>query len=387
MPLNNHPSAKPTYDFYDTVPPARRRSRTASSSRSTVNLPDANFPGGSTTWHWHSPEGDRALPRREQRRLVRPERRASRRAGSSTTRRRTRDRRRTGQQANKAIMDKQEDITNFQSALQRAVPVHDRRRRHRRPERRASKRRCRRRSRSPAGRSTSDTFHHENMHQWWGDNVSEANYNLTFFKEGSRRSASTSSTRRGTRRRPARRVERGVRAEPRRHVQHELRGHAICCGRARRPTRARTRCSRGRRRTRDPGIAYIALRQILGPANFNAALQQIQRDVPPGEHHRAAARSGVRLVPARGRPRRAARSSASSSPSGGTPSIRPAAARTGRRSPGPASTAAASIADRRRRSELRKGAAQRAAPLVRADGILIRTLPAGVRGGAANRIP
>src|SRR5215472_10053991 len=29
-----------------------------------------------------------------------------------------------------------------------------------------------------------DTLHHENMHQWWGDNVSEANYNLTFFKEG-----------------------------------------------------------------------------------------------------------------------------------------------------------------------------------------------------------
>ena len=29
-----------------------------------------------------------------------------------------------------------------------------------------------------------DTFNHENMHQWWGDNVSEANYNLTFFKEG-----------------------------------------------------------------------------------------------------------------------------------------------------------------------------------------------------------
>src|SRR5262249_60619828 len=29
-----------------------------------------------------------------------------------------------------------------------------------------------------------DTLHHENMHQWWGDNVSEANYNLTIFKEG-----------------------------------------------------------------------------------------------------------------------------------------------------------------------------------------------------------
>ena len=22
-----------------------------------------------------------------------------------------------------------------------------------------------------------DTFHHENMHQWWGDNVTEADYN------------------------------------------------------------------------------------------------------------------------------------------------------------------------------------------------------------------
>ena len=27
-------------------------------------------------------------------------------------------------------------------------------------------------------------FHHENQHQWWGDNVSEGAYNLTFFKEG-----------------------------------------------------------------------------------------------------------------------------------------------------------------------------------------------------------
>ena len=29
-----------------------------------------------------------------------------------------------------------------------------------------------------------DTLYHENMHQWWGDNVTEASYNLTFFKEG-----------------------------------------------------------------------------------------------------------------------------------------------------------------------------------------------------------
>ena len=28
------------------------------------------------------------------------------------------------------------------------------------------------------------TFNHESMHQWFGDNVSEAAFNLTFWKEG-----------------------------------------------------------------------------------------------------------------------------------------------------------------------------------------------------------
>ena len=29
-----------------------------------------------------------------------------------------------------------------------------------------------------------DTLYHENMHQWWGDKVSEGGYRMTFFKEG-----------------------------------------------------------------------------------------------------------------------------------------------------------------------------------------------------------
>jgi hypothetical protein len=28
-----------------------------------------------------------------------------------------------------------------------------------------------------------DTLYHENMHQWWGDNVTEDDYHMTFFKE------------------------------------------------------------------------------------------------------------------------------------------------------------------------------------------------------------
>src|SRR3954453_10952636 len=62
MPLNNHPSAKPTYDFYDTTNVGRTAiaggeldgftpgSDFVALQPTTVNPPDANFPGGSWTW-------------------------------------------------------------------------------------------------------------------------------------------------------------------------------------------------------------------------------------------------------------------------------------------------------------------------------------------------
>ena len=34
------------------------------------------------------------------------------------------------------------------------------------------------------GQIDTDTLYHENMHQWWGDNVSEGGYRMTFYKEG-----------------------------------------------------------------------------------------------------------------------------------------------------------------------------------------------------------
>src|SRR5215472_17342509 len=54
MPLNDHPSAKPTYDFYDTVAAGKTAIANGRLVRTTHNRPDADFPGGSTTWHWHS---------------------------------------------------------------------------------------------------------------------------------------------------------------------------------------------------------------------------------------------------------------------------------------------------------------------------------------------
>ena len=63
MPLNNHPTVKPTYDFWTTTnwDAATGTGRTAISNGRLVGFtattpPDANFPGGSRTWHWKSPE-------------------------------------------------------------------------------------------------------------------------------------------------------------------------------------------------------------------------------------------------------------------------------------------------------------------------------------------
>jgi hypothetical protein len=70
MPMNNYPTAKPTYDIYDTtnigkvaIGPGELVGYTAPVGTTyqpvpapASNAPDANFPLGSVTWHWHSPE-------------------------------------------------------------------------------------------------------------------------------------------------------------------------------------------------------------------------------------------------------------------------------------------------------------------------------------------
>jgi hypothetical protein len=283
MPLNNHPSSKPTYDFYDTVPLGKTAIANGELVSQLANLPDASFPGGSTTWHWHSPEGissylvensigsydlsERISPSGiqfyEAQDLAIPKNRAA---------------------ANKAIMDLQEDVLNFQSGFNGAFPF------------------------------TSDgvvvgvpnagfeeemqtkitfanemidlqTLHHENWHQWWGDNVSEANYNLTFFKEGLATlgefffiagNAQSTAGGPGT---PA-----GDAAFEQSLVDSFDQAYAgpdIMWTGAPSDPRPFTLFSGSKTYTR-PGIAYIALRRILGPANFAAALQQIQRTYRQG---------------------------------------------------------------------------------------------------------
>ena len=294
MPLNNHPSAKPTYDFYDTVPFGKTAIGNGELVSQLVNLPDANFPGGSTTWHWHSPEGiasylvensigsydlsvrlaPSGIQYYEAQDLAVPKNRAA---------------------ANKAIMDMQEDVLNFQTAFNGAYPfttdgvvigVPN-----------AGFEEEMQTKITFANESIDlQTLHHENMHQWWGDNVSEANYNLTFFKEGLATLgeflfiAAERAGRRG-------RVERGLRAEPRRQLQPVLRRlrpdvdrravrsasvHALLGLEDVQPTGHRVH-----RAAPDPRAGELRRGAAADPAHL-----------PAGERHRGAARIGVQVVPA-----------------------------------------------------------------------------------------
>ena len=87
------------------------------------------------------------------------------------------------QKRNRAVMDQQEDITDFESAFTGPFPF-------------ASdgvavgtpsasfEEEMQTMITFAGGQVDTDTLYHENMHQWWGDNVSEADYRFTFLKEG-----------------------------------------------------------------------------------------------------------------------------------------------------------------------------------------------------------
>jgi hypothetical protein len=205
MPLNNFPTAKPTYDFYDTTnvgktaiangelvgftPPVAGIGGEAAASPTSVNPPDANFPGGSWTWHWHSPEhvanylvensiGSYDLIARTSPTTGIQYFEAQ---GSAITAAR--------KATNKIAMDNQEDITTFQSMFDGPYPFttagvvvgipsasFE--------EEMQTKITFAGGTIGGSSGTSLGTLNHENMHQWFGDNVSEAAFNLTFWKEG-----------------------------------------------------------------------------------------------------------------------------------------------------------------------------------------------------------
>jgi hypothetical protein len=282
MPLNNHPSAKPTYDFNETVTLGRTAIANGELVGFSSNPPDATFPGGSTTWHWHSPEpiasylvessvgaydlserlgGDGVLYYEAQ---------ASGLEGEQKTK-------------NKAIMDTQEEIVAFQERFAGPFPfttdgvVIG-------ATEASFEEEMQGKITFVGGRIGVSVFNHENMHQWFGDNVSEGGYEMTFYKEGLAQlseyllEAKEAAIEAGGLDTPAGEAAFEATLIAKFDANYEEGGEGAEGGEfwegAPSDPNAATLFS-GSSTYERPGTAYIALRQILGADNFAGALTQL----------------------------------------------------------------------------------------------------------------
>jgi hypothetical protein len=277
MPLNNYPTAKPTYDFFDTVTAGRTALANGVLLSSTKHAADAQFPHGSTTWHWHSPAPIASY-------LVESS------VGDYTLTERTGD---DGiryfeaqdtsipaaqQQQNLAIMDKQQDVTDFEAQFNGAYPFTSDGVVVGTPPA-SFEEEMQTMITFAGGQIDLDTLYHENMHQWWGDNVTEGSYSMTFFKEGLATlgeylfAARQAETKAGG---PA--TEPGKAAFRASLVKQfdatYSRGGSFWTGAPSNPMAA-TLFNNDSTYQR-PGATYVALHQILGQTRFVKALQRIQ---------------------------------------------------------------------------------------------------------------
>jgi hypothetical protein len=294
MPLNNHPSAKPTYDFTEKVTKGRtvvangELVKPSEDELAEENPPDEQFPDGSTTWRWHSPEPianylvENSIGNYDLNERKGPDGITYFEVqGSSITP--------TQKAANQVVMDQQEDITHFQERFNGAYPfttdgvvvgVPDA----------SFEEEMQGKITFNGGKISLGTFNHENMHQWWGDNVSESNFNETFFKEGMARlseyllAARTAAEAAGGLDTAAGEAAFDASLVARFHTNYIATGTTWTRAPSN-PTPA-TLFSTGTTYNR-PATAYIALQQILGKGNFVSALQQIQQEFSGGSIHEA----------------------------------------------------------------------------------------------------
>jgi hypothetical protein len=276
MPLNNHPSAKPTYDFYDRVTAGRTAVANGVLVGHHTIAADALFPHGSTFWHWHmaSPVAsylvENSVGNYDLRSRVVRGVRYYEVVPSSLT------------QARKAevlaIMDRQPDITRFEAGFNGAYPFSSAGVLLGLPDAGFDEE-MEGMITFAAGVIDTGTLYHENMHQWWGDHVSEANYNDAFLKEGM---ATLGESLYGAR--TAAQAVGGLGTQAGRtafesslvtQFDHAYTHDAIWSGIPSDPT-AYTLFS-GSSTYERPGLAYLALRRILGPARFAATLRWMQQ--------------------------------------------------------------------------------------------------------------
>jgi hypothetical protein len=279
MPLNDYPTAKPTYDFYDTVNAGKVVLCNGMLLSERSNAANAGFPGGSTTWHWRQTAPIASY-------LVENS------VGNYTLTTRVSDNGITyyeaqdtsisaaRQQKNLAIMQQQQNITEFESLFNGTYPFTTDGVVVGTPDASFAEE-METMITFPGGEIDLDTLYHENMHQWWGDNVTEGGYAMTFYKEGfatlgeylfAARRAETAAGGPGT----------AAGAAAFQHALVKIFDSLYSSAKGfwtdapsnptafdlfdEDPTYAR------------PGITYIALRQILGSTNFTQAMYQLQRE-------------------------------------------------------------------------------------------------------------
>jgi len=278
MPLNNHPTAKPTYDFYDTVNLGKQAIANGELVSSEDNPNDTTIPGGTSTWHWHNPEhvanylitnsiGSYDLSQRlsstgAQAGVVYYEAQAS----SITA---------TKKATNKAIMDTQQDITDFQSQFNGKFPFSTNGVIIGIPSA-SFEEEMQTKITFAGGSISSGTFNHENMHQWWGDNVSESKFSETFLKEGWATVGEYLNTARNVSPGNLGPGDAGFETSliNRFNTNYNATSSSTWTGAPSNPT-AGNLFSTANTYTR-PGTAYLALRQIVGGANWVKAMQRMQ---------------------------------------------------------------------------------------------------------------
>jgi hypothetical protein len=277
MPLNDYPAAKPTYDFSDTVTAGRTVIANGVLLSVQRHAASQDFPDGSVTWNWHSAApiasylvedsvGNYSLTARTV--VGIPFYQAQDTSISAAQ-----------QQSNAAIMDMQPDITAFESQFNGPYPFTSDGIVIGTPSVSFDEE-MQTMIAFAGGVIDTDTLYHENMHQWWGDNVTEDDYHMTFFKEGLATLAEFFYH--------ARLAEdaAGGPSSPQGQAAFEAslvsqfnklyRSADSFWTTA--PSNPEPFSLFSGSNTYDrPGAAYIALRLILGPVNFNQALQQLQR--------------------------------------------------------------------------------------------------------------
>jgi hypothetical protein len=283
MPLNDYPAAKPSYDFYDTVNKGKTALANGQLKSVTQHAPDSQFPAGSVSYHWDSGApvasylvedsvGNYSL--------------TSRRASDGLTYYEAQD---TGisatqQAANLKIMNMQQDITDFESQYNGAFPFTSDGVVVGTPEA-GFEEEMQTMITFAASEIDTDTLYHENMHQWWGDHVSEGGYNMTFYKEGmatlaeymfAARTAQTKAGGPGT--------AAGQQAFTNSLIAQFNKLYAktgsFWSTAPSNPTAAGLFSDSN---TYDrPGAAYIALWQILGTSRFTSVLRTVQREYGGG---------------------------------------------------------------------------------------------------------